>query len=103
MRNTTTIMNLLFILMLLFSSGEELKVDLVTRDNCWYSQQMRDHLKNQKIQYDDFNVTQRGYDKRVDLDLPLATFPLVFVNDEYVGGYEEAKQLPELNSHNEEL
>lgn len=74
------------------------EVVIVTRDNCYFSEGMRNWLlKNNIVSYD-FNTTYMGRDIRPELGRPEATFPLVFIKKdkyasyEYVGGYTDFKE-----------
>jgi len=73
-----------------------LDISIVTRDGCGFSTAIRSFLNDKKLEFSDYNITQNGHDIRNDLGMREATFPLVFVDNEYIGGYEEAIKNPKL-------
>lgn len=73
------------------------EIFIITRNSCQFSHLMRLVLTRDKVPYEDYNIHEPGHhDIRKELNRETATFPLVFVNRKYIGGYEESKTNPEL-------
>ncbi|KAI5148057.1 hypothetical protein ENBRE01_0071 [Enteropsectra breve] len=68
-------------------------ITIITRDGCPYSEKMRDLLRSKKLKYTDLNNSKLAYDAREEYEVPEVTYPAVFIGEEYVGGYVDAKKI----------
>ncbi|ORD96670.1 hypothetical protein HERIO_1404 [Hepatospora eriocheir] len=66
------------------------KVVIITRDGCGYSKAMREMLIKNGIPYVDLNINKLNSDIRLITNYSNSTFPLVFENGKYIGGYSES-------------
>lgn len=87
----------LFNLLLLLAD----KVDIITRSGCGYSDRIREYLRINNIDFSEYNVTTMKHDKRKDIGMPTATFPLVFLNGDYFGGCEDFIAFWDVKKRNE--
>ncbi len=70
---------------------------IITRNGCAYSRAMRSYLSDNQIAYVDLNEDELGISLIPITNKPEHTYPLVYINSEYVGGFEEAAVSPEIS------
>lgn len=74
----------------------ESAVKIITREGCGWSRLMRGFLKERNVPYEDINTSYVGTQIKKDMGVEDATFPAVFLNGEYLGGYIESTRNPKL-------
>lgn len=74
----------------------ESAIKIITRDGCGWSRLMRGFLKERRVPYEDINTSYVGTEVKKDMGVEDATFPAVFLNGEYIGGYTDSIKNPKL-------
>lgn len=83
------------VFVLLLSALSHAKVVMYTRDHCPYSERARQYLRAHSVPFTD-HVIKRGDPepwKREMRISPDTTYPAVFINDKYMGGSDELKNI----------
>ncbi|KAL6121432.1 hypothetical protein NUSPORA_01643 [Nucleospora cyclopteri] len=86
-----------FSLAFFFEIGKLKKVIIITRNNCRWSQKMRDLLVRQNIPYLDLNEDILDADIKAITNYPGFTYPSVFLHGKFIGGFENAEIHPYFN------
>lgn len=66
------------------------KVEIITRSRCGYSNLMRDFLVRNEIPFEEYNVNLVGTDIKKERNVENSTYPAVFLNGDFIGGYTDA-------------
>lgn len=74
-------------------------IEIITRDNCGFSEKMRNLLLTKKLHFTEKNTSKMGGKEKIFLIKGLSndtTFPAVFIDGAYVGGYSDVIARPEM-------
>ncbi len=73
-----------------------MKIEVYSKDFCPYCLNAKAAMKEAGLEYTDVNIpkeaSKEDVQKRVDalgLDVKIMTVPQIFIDDQYVGGYDE--------------
>ncbi|ORD93257.1 hypothetical protein ECANGB1_488 [Enterospora canceri] len=68
------------------------EVIIITRDGCGYSEAMREMCKDRKLKCLDLNEDTLKADIKAITSKKFYTYPMVFEDGEFIGGYNEAEK-----------
>ena len=68
------------------------RVVIITRNNCPYSEAMRDLCTAKDLKCADLNEDEIKSNIKVITNQPLQTYPSVYVDGKFIGGFEQAEK-----------
>lgn len=81
------------------NKGENKNIVIITREGCGWSRKMREVLDEDGILYTDMKLQSSGMEMKTNSTYEKATFPAVFIDGEYIGGYSKSMENPRFKQY----